>query len=173
MNIKEYQEQSKRTCPSLGSYELDLSHMALGMCSELQELDDAYLKFDKVNVSEELADIMWYNSNLATFLGIDLKQPKLIPEIANVNLEWYIFEVADVVKKCIAYNKQFKFDYVEGLLNNISLKCLEHLNWCKPTTFNQILQNNIDKLKIRYPNKFTQNNAINRNLDLERKELEK
>ena len=35
------------------------------------------------------------------------------------------------------------------------------------------LQNNIDKLKVRYPEKFTEECAINRDLVAERAELEK
>jgi hypothetical protein len=36
----------------------------------------------------------------------------------------------------------------------------------------EMLQRNIDKLKARYPEKFTQENALNRNLDVERQILE-
>lgn len=39
-------------------------------------------------------------------------------------------------------------------------------------TFEDIMQTNIDKLRARYPNKFTEYDAINRNLDTERKVLE-
>lgn len=38
--------------------------------------------------------------------------------------------------------------------------------------FNEILQLNIDKLKARFPEKFTQDNALNRNLEKERSILE-
>jgi hypothetical protein len=34
------------------------------------------------------------------------------------------------------------------------------------------LYNNIEKLKVRYPEKFTEEAALNRNLDKERKTLE-
>jgi len=35
------------------------------------------------------------------------------------------------------------------------------------------MENNINKLRVRYPEKFTEENALNRNLELERKVLEK
>lgn len=35
------------------------------------------------------------------------------------------------------------------------------------------LERNINKLKVRFPEKFTQENALNRDLESERKELEK
>jgi hypothetical protein len=39
--------------------------------------------------------------------------------------------------------------------------------------FWQILTNNIEKLKVRFPEKFNQDKALNRDLDSERKKLEK
>ena len=41
------------------------------------------------------------------------------------------------------------------------------------TTFNEVLTINIEKLRARYPEKFTEEAAINRNLKIERKVLEK
>jgi NTP pyrophosphatase (non-canonical NTP hydrolase) len=76
---------------------------------------DAYKKhfaygkeLDTINVGEEIADIMWYISNLCRLLNIDLEEMQ---------------------------------------------------------------QRNIDKLKARFPEKFTQENALNRNLDIERQIL--
>ena len=40
------------------------------------------------------------------------------------------------------------------------------------TNIEQALQNNIDKLRVRYPDKFSEELAINRNLEMERKELD-
>ncbi len=122
MNLHQYQEAASRTCNSLEGKKLDPGtldnyHMIFGMETEVGELMDVFKRnlayhkpIDWVNVSEELADILWYVVNFAR-------------------------------------------------LNNIDLE--------------KAMQNNIDKLKIRYPDKFTADNALNRNLDEERKELEK
>jgi NTP pyrophosphatase (non-canonical NTP hydrolase) len=64
---------------------------------------------DKVNVGEEIADIMWYVSNLCRLLNLN---------------------------------------------------------------FEKLLQNNIDKLKVRFPEKFNEHKALNRDLDSERRTLE-
>jgi NTP pyrophosphatase (non-canonical NTP hydrolase) len=120
MNYKDYQNESKRTCPKLSDNLrkglADELHMVIGISTEAGELLDAYKKhfaygkeLDKVNVGEEIADILWYISNLCRLLNIDLEE---------------------------------------------------------------MLQRNIDKLKARYPEKFTQENAINRDLNVERKILE-
>lgn len=120
MNYKDYQEQSKRTCPELNdNLRKGLSdelHMVIGISTEAGELLDAYKKhfaygkeLDTVNVEEEIADIIWYVSNLCRLKNID---------------------------------------------------------------FEKALQRNIDKLKARFPEKFNQENALNRDLDVERKILE-
>jgi NTP pyrophosphatase (non-canonical NTP hydrolase) len=115
MEIKEYQEESKRTLASLGST-MDNIHMCLGLQTESAELSDVFKKFiayekpiDWVNVKEELGDLMWYVSNMCNVNGWDLRD---------------------------------------------------------------IMATNISKLQARYPEKFTNENAINRDLETERKILE-
>jgi NTP pyrophosphatase (non-canonical NTP hydrolase) len=120
MKYEKYKNESKRTCPDLND-ELRKGlanelHMVIGISTESGELLDAYKKhfaygkeLDKTNVGEEIADIMWYVSNLCRMLDIDLEE---------------------------------------------------------------MLQRNIDKLKARFPENFTQEDALNRNLDVERKILE-
>jgi hypothetical protein len=44
MNLKQYQEDASRTFPYLGSMELDVAHMIMGMVSEESELFDAIQK---------------------------------------------------------------------------------------------------------------------------------
>jgi NTP pyrophosphatase (non-canonical NTP hydrolase) len=120
MDYKDYQNQSKRTCPKLkDNLREGLSdelHMVIGISTESGELLDAYKKhfaygkdLDVVNVGEEIADIMWYISNLCRIKNIDIEE---------------------------------------------------------------IMQRNIEKLKARYPEKFTQEKALSRNLDAERNILE-
>ena len=172
MKLKEYQLQAKRTCPSLGDIKLDLCHMVLGMNSELSELSDASIKQDKVNIGEELADIMWYVANYCTFRNLDLSNLKWNNNsIAQQPLDWFIQELTDLVKKYIAYNKEIHLIKEENLLCFIYNK----IKTTDPSVdfMDKILQNNINKLKVRYPDKFTEENAINRNLEAERKELEK
>ncbi len=120
MEYKDYQKESKRTCPELSDNLrkglADELHMVIGISTEAGELLDAYKKhfaygkeLDTINVGEEIADIMWYISNLCRLLNIDLEEMQ---------------------------------------------------------------QRNIDKLKARFPEKFTKENALNRNLDVERQILE-
>lgn len=121
MEYKDYQEQSQRTfayrSEPLSQAQTDLLHCAIGLSTESGELLDAFKKhiyygkqLDVVNIGEEIADCMWYISNLCRLMEIDMEK---------------------------------------------------------------MLENNINKLRVRYPEKFTNEHATNRDLDAERKELEK
>lgn len=174
MNLKEYQESAKRTLPDLGSDKLNLSHMVMGMSSELSELYDAELKDDSVNIEEEKADIMWYVANYANIRNIDLEalsQSERLP--GNKPVFWYISELTDLVKRYVAYNKPIDINKEYSYLDNIIYHIKRSYLVTDEERFVKSLKNNIDKLRVRYPEKFNDYDAINRNLEQERKELEK
>lgn len=116
MELKQYQIECARTCPSLGSQEKDINHMFLGMDTELGELKDVFKKnlaygkpIDWTNVHEEVGDLFWYLFNFCRINSIDP---------------------------------------------------------------HQVMERNIQKLKTRYPEGFTHDKALNRDLTAERVKLE-
>ena len=120
MNLKDYEKESQRTFAyrkePLSEKQTDTLHCAIGAATETGELLDQFKKhifygkeLDVVNLGEEIADVMWYLSNLARLTNLDIEK---------------------------------------------------------------LLDNNIAKLRVRFPDKFTSENALERNLDAERKELE-
>lgn len=80
-------------------------------------------------------------------------------------------ELLDAYKKWLAYGKPLdKINIAEEIFD-----CMWYLiNLCRMLGIDpeRGLQNNIDKLRIRYPEKFTSENAINRKTEQERKILE-
>jgi NTP pyrophosphatase (non-canonical NTP hydrolase) len=172
MTLKEYQKLAKRTCASLGNPKLDIAHMVLGINSEISELEEAiFINDDKTNISEEISDIFWYIANLYTFLGEELKEEykgKRPCEYAIELLYSTTSKLQDKAKKYIAYNRDF--DYSD--LKEIEIALWGLSNFLGIDVYIG-LQNNIDKLKIRYPDKFNDKNATQRNLEKERKTLEK
>jgi len=82
-------------------------------------------------------------------------------------------EIMDALKKHLFYGKDLdlvnlaeemgdQFWYLAGMARVLGY-----------TDFDQIMQTNIDKLKARFPEKFTEENALVRDLDKERYILEK
>lgn len=177
MTFAEYQINAKRTCPDMGSLRENITHMGLGFPSEISELEDSVEGGDLVNLTEEVADIMWYAANWCTFRGYNLEDfDNEIPEIELKSLSWYCCELADVAKKLFAYNKPIDQMKEVGLLQELIFVVkseFEDIEEVTGISLSQALQNNIDKLKVRYPNKFSEECAINRDLVAERKELEK
>lgn len=174
MTLAEYQHQSKRTCPTLGSDKIDLAHMVLGICSEYSEYLEACEKLDYINVGEELADSLWYISNYCTFRGYnfsEIYENRAIEEGLEEKTTYNTSKLQDLVKKYVAYNKPININDEVTILKALCWSINDSIEFYElkiPT----ILENNINKLKVRFPEKFTEENALNRDLEGERKELE-
>ena len=82
-----------------------------------------------------------------------------------------IGELTDCFKKQLAYNKQVDWINVNEEIGDLMFYIA---SFCRINNldFEKIIETNIKKLESRYPEKFTEEKAINRNLDAERKILE-
>jgi NTP pyrophosphatase (non-canonical NTP hydrolase) len=80
-------------------------------------------------------------------------------------------ELADAYKKYLAYGKELDYVNVQEELGDLMWYIA---NFCTLNNFDfeKILEINQKKLKARYPEKFTQENAENRNLIRERQILD-
>lgn len=168
-----YCELAPRTLKLTGNKDVDLLHMVCGMTSELRELDDANNdSMDLVNISEEYIDILWY---VASYIHLRSLNPLECIEILHLPQMKFINAISDMndlVKKYVIYGKGIyppdEKDYLSNIVSYVVM-ILKRYN----IDFGQSLQNNIDKLKVRYPDKYSDVNAQIRDLDAERKELEK
>lgn len=91
---------------------------------------------------------------------------------ASMGLSTEAAEFTDALKKHIFYGKELDETNLKEEISDILWYCaiaLEALG----TDFESVMQTNIDKLSARYPDKFTEESAINRDLDKERAILEK
>ncbi|AQY50499.1 MazG family protein [Listeria weihenstephanensis FSL R9-0317] len=86
MSLNEYQELSKRT--TTGHHDTAMVNFALGVTGEAGEVADLVKKYmfhghklDKDAVAKELGDVLWYVSQLAVCIDVDLE------EIAQRNLD--------------------------------------------------------------------------------------
>ncbi len=162
-----------------------LFHSILGISTEINEVydaieDKAYYDYDRVNILEEFGDMAWY-------LAIACDERKLTIEYRDVFLSDNInkssfFEISNIrkknsiildhCKKVMFYGKQLDENLVNEALVEISkLVFISILSLDGNIT--NVLQANINKLKARYPETFTDYHAENRELEDERNVLEK
>lgn len=87
MTLNQYQQLALRTAPLGVTADHDLQHALLGLISEVGELADALKKehaygkaIDRVNLREELGDVLWYLPLACRALGCDLG------DIAQLNI---------------------------------------------------------------------------------------
>lgn len=176
MNLAEYQTLASRTCAPLDGIEMDLLHMRMGVISELGELADAFKRniaykkpLDFTNIREEIGDICWYLVNEMRFKGLTIDfdfEPSLygkkltIPQVATA-VTVGLTEAYLVITN--ASNVQPYYEY---------LKALYDLCYHLGINFYVALELNIKKLEARYPDKFTEDAALIRDLKREREILE-
>lgn len=196
MTTAEHVNYAIRTLPDLGKdketqtqiivseeigMKLNLSHMALGLAGELGEIvnctgTELKLKIDTVNLAEELGDQYWYLSCYCYLRNVP------VPDGDNLKLDIEndlcfellissISELVDLVKRFVAYNKEIdRAKELETVYNiYVALKLFESAYGLEGSS---IREKNIHKLKVRYPAKYSDNLAVNRDTDAERKVLE-
>jgi NTP pyrophosphatase (non-canonical NTP hydrolase) len=80
-------------------------------------------------------------------------------------------ELADIFKKSLAYGKEIDWVNVEEELGDIMFYLA---SFCRINNldFEKIINTNVLKLESRYPEKFTEYHALNRDLEKEREILE-
>jgi NTP pyrophosphatase (non-canonical NTP hydrolase) len=205
MTLQEYRIQTQRTLPDLDyryrvareEYQtmnslneiagttgllpyklLETIHMILGMTSELNELNKAEENNDKVNIAEELTDILWYVSNYGALRNIPIDGYQF-PQMGFSSLHdisMCISEISDPVKKFFAYRTD-----IVGVKREKEVFCFFKLldtigEFANVNNINlyESMQKNIDKLRVRFPNRFdyTKAQEDNRDLAAERKTLE-
>lgn len=168
MTIKEYQLEASRTCKDLG--ENNFMHMKMGVMTEIGEIVDIFKKnlaygkpIDVVNLGEEIADVAWYIVNWDTFNEMlsSVKETAKNESLGDIlqSLDW----INNYYSVCID-NDYFETNEQLGLLKSIA----DYYN----LNFYELLDKNIAKLRTRFPEKFTEEAALNRDLEKERQILE-
>lgn len=168
-----------------------LLHGGLGLSSELAELVnalDSEDKIDWVNVAEESNDLSWYCAIIVNALGFDHDEISRFE--SDLNNDWHLvkgglhslrhaldaatFSVGDyndLLKKHLFYGRELNMEKLKQSLQKICM-AISGICFVSGTTIAQGRATNIAKLAARYPDKFTEASALNRDLDAERKILE-
>lgn len=108
---------------------------------------------------------------LASRTRVDLDEEALDTFHMLLGLMTEIGELADVFKKNLAYGKKMDDVNIREEIGDI-LWYLANLCDVRGYNLEEIMRTNISKLMIRYPEKYSNHKAINRNIEKERKVLE-
>ncbi len=167
-----------------------LLHGAIGLASELSEVRDmARREIDTVNLKEEMGDICWYMGIIVDELQLDpdsIFESKPInatstgPEHSlrndlNVDIDDLTINIGiliDMLKKNLMYGKELNIEVIRANLVSIGCSVESALNIFGMTS-SEARERNIEKLRARYGDKFTEAAALERNLEAERTILEK
>lgn len=180
MTYREYQKLASRTYVDLGE-KLNLLHMVVGVVSEYNEYKDSLRnhlgkKQDFVNTGEELADMLWYIANYCTIRDIDFTElftEKVFLSKADPDVMYWVSSWSDLIKANVFYNKEINRNSEELLIHTIvSWICERFEEYPEELDVKESLEKNIEKLKQRFPDKFSEEKALNRDLKKERAILE-
>lgn len=102
-------------------------------------------------------------------IGVNASNEDLLHATIGISTE--AGELLDAVKKHLFYGKKLDIVNIHEELGDICWYMSMLMEW-SGTNYEEVMERNIDKLRVRYPEKFTKAQAIERNLELERKVLE-
>lgn len=185
MKFSEYIPLAMRTCKELPPEE-HVMHMALGIAGEMGEIIDALKKhhiygkaLDQANIIEEVGDVAYYVAGLLSMT------PELLETLEDgqltVDLEKLAAAQQHTLHSVLSLNLSFATT-IEEILDPIGEGFVDHVEGCMYTlhalallldvNLEDAFDTNIKKLAKRYGDKYSDFNAINRDLDAERKILE-
>lgn len=166
-----------------------LLHGAIGLASELSEIREMGQKdsIDEVNLKEEMGDLCWYMGIMVSELQLDpdeifqlhainmpsreeQRRSDLSNNIDNLTID--IGAMIDILKKNLMYGKELNVADIKDKLFSIGCEIEAALN-THGMTSSESRERNIEKLRARYGEKFTEAAALERNLTVEREILEK
>lgn len=176
-----------------------LLHGIIGLASELSEMQDVvdnaeeHLVVDKVNLLEEAGDFYWYIGVITAALNLDKERtlgptkgtlPGVAPDrrLGLTMLQRYatrltinVGELTDVAKKSVMYGRELNTGTVTDYLEHVNYWLRSALSLYGYTGEDAQYTNSQKLLRgkdARYKNGFSEQAALNRNLEAERNILE-
>jgi len=149
-----------------------LLHAAMGLCTEVGELFEVE---SEQHLIEEVGDVYWYLALAHDALGLDFERYEIEIDLDTWNprgespiesLSIYTTDLLDMVKKQVFYGRTIDLQKAELTLFTLKavLKAALIMEDIDPKA---VLQANINKLTTRYPEKFTEEAANNRDVKAE------
>jgi NTP pyrophosphatase (non-canonical NTP hydrolase) len=190
MKYKEYVEATRRTWNKKEDPIDNINHAMLGLMDEAGELAKQYKsnlayakELNHTNVYEEIGDLCYFNARMADELQFKA-QEELIKQLDEISTKESDFEGKDSLNEmeCVfAISSRVGTTYAALTSNDGKLIADAILNlqytmkvFCEilEVELKDLMSANIAKLKARFPEKFTNEEALNRDLEKEEKAVE-
>lgn len=159
--LDSYQADAIRTAKFFPTIGQDLAHVSLGLITEFGEIAAVFGGPDaglNQSLSEETGDLCWYIALGCHVLGVKMSQlPLLDGPLEADQLIIAISEFASVAKRAFVYNKELDINLrarLVGALGAILTTCM-HLGMTEEGGFEAVLNANIDKLRKRFPDAYS------------------
>jgi len=168
-----------------------LLHGGIGLSSELEEAQEMAEKpfIDAINLKEEMGDLYWYSGVIVDELQLNPDEVFRNNETGalvtytvqdqraalqhNVNgMVKCVGKINDFIKKGTIYGKEIDVNGVKEKLQELDYYINQALRHYGQTS-QGARERNIEKLKARYGEKFSEAAALERNIAAEREILEK
>lgn len=121
MTFEEYIPLARRTRNDLGERRANLAHMALGIGTEILELQAAIRNNDDHNIREELSDLSWFSGNAMDLLNEKYSKHQMMmlttglhPKDGDTSMNDLADQccvVVDLIKKHVAYGQPIINDF--------------------------------------------------------------
>lgn len=185
MKTTDFQKGVLRTCSAdfekigervANSSGLNFMHSLCGMSAEISEL---LLAQDKPNAIEELGDFLWYDAlaHHAINVPFDYDPNKYVDgrhsdmhhaiTMDSLDFTRHVGELHDLFKGHVFYGRRLDYDKAEELLAKVTWAAFGSC-YRVGSSPEDVMRKNQEKLRARYPEKFTEENANVRDLEKER-----
>lgn len=163
-----------------------LLHGAIGVVTESAELLEGLLvsaggaQIDATNLKEEIGDVLFYLVLGYDAVGADADHIAITVRSATgpsglrhaaVLLSTKAGELMDECKRCLFYGKKPDLTKIKERLSAVT-EMLDKVLVASGLTIQQVAEANVNKLSVRYGDKFSKDAALSRDSDAERKALE-
>lgn len=176
MNLIEYQAQAMRTAKIMEPLAM-LIHGAMGCMTEAGEfsltlaafIESGETDLDKDNVCEELGDCAWFAAYMSHAVGTDMAAIMALagatytgtPVTMALRLNAAAADIGTLIKAHAYYGKSLDHDQLKLKLNQY-FAFVGMLSHAFGLEFPGVLQENVEKLQKRYPDKYSDTAAIER-----------
>lgn len=173
-SFKTYQEQALLTNKAEYEAEYNRKHAGYGLVTEIGEIVDAFKRqefykkpLDLVNLKEEVGDALWYVAigyhglNQCMDVVDDVFEKGTVVS-SEVQVEWLLKKLIHHASNVLNYYDEADLVSIDYDLRKI-VTFLHYLALHYSFTLEEACALNIEKLRKRFPNGFTEYDAINRN----------